>query len=185
MQNILPGLGMEPFGQGCTVNPIAGGEWTCFPTSPSETEQNFVQFLDALTESPNPQFRFLECQAKVEYLEEKEKLKSIHITPYNILLTRSREVSSRLREALMSDDNPDPGVTSQPDRPKDSLERSFRAGLSQSEQDKYDKIINLLNHSTDSGSIESTQTLSPALLNSLLYALPRLALWPPPRRIRN
>ena len=112
MQNILPGSGMEPSGQGHIVNPIAGGEGTFFLPSPSQTERNFVQFLDALTESPNPQFRFPCRQAKIEYLEEKEKLKSIPITPFNTLLTRSHEVSSRLWEALMSDDNPDPGVNS-------------------------------------------------------------------------
>ena len=60
----------------------------------------------------------------------------------------------------MSDDNPDPGVTSQLDRPKDSSARSLRMELSQSERDKYDKIINLLDCSTDSGSIESAQILS-------------------------
>ena len=60
----------------------------------------------------------------------------------------------------MSDDNPEPGVTSQLDKPNNSSVRSFRAGLSQSEQDKYDKIINLLDHSTDSGSIDFAQILS-------------------------
>ena len=59
----------------------------------------------------------------------------------------------------MSNDNPDPGVTSQLERPKDSSARSFCVGLSQSEQDKYDKIINLLDCSTD-GSIESAHILS-------------------------
>ena len=103
---------MEPSGQGRTVNLITGGEGTSFPTSSSQSEWAFVQFLDNLTESPNPQFRFLGHQAKGDYLEEREKIESIPITPYNILLTRSREVSSKLREALMSNDNPELGVTS-------------------------------------------------------------------------
>ena len=151
---------MEPFDQGHKVNPISGEEGTSLPTSSSLPEQNFVQFLNALTESPNPQFRFLGHQAKAEHLEEKEKFKSIPITPYNILLARSFEVSSRLREALISGDNPDPGVTMQLEKPKGTSVRSFRVELSQSERDKYDKIINLHDCSTDSGSIESAQIFS-------------------------
>ena len=146
---------MEPSDQGHKFNPVSREGETSLPTSSSQSERAFVQFLDTLTESPNPQFRFLGRQAMGEYLEEREKLKSIPITPYDIFLTRSREVSSRLREALMSDDYLEPGVVSQLDKPKDNSKRSFRAGLSQSKQDKYDKIINLLDHSTDFGSIDS------------------------------
>ena len=87
---------MEPSGQGHKVNLISGEERTSFPTCPSLPEQTFVQFYNALTESINPQFKFFGRQLKAEHLEEKEKFKSISITPYNILLARSREVSSRL-----------------------------------------------------------------------------------------
>ena len=98
-----------------------------------------MQFLDTLTGSPNPQFRILGRQARRDYLEEREKLASIPITPYDILLNKSHEVSARLREAMMSDDNSDAGVTAQLDKPADSSTRTFHAGLSQSEQDKYEK----------------------------------------------
>ena len=139
-----------------------------------------MQFLDTLTGSPNPQFRILGHQARREYLEEKEKLESIPINPYDILLNKSREVSARLREAMMSDDNLGPSVTSQFDKPIDSSARTFHAGLSQSEQDKYDRIVNLLNQSTDSGSIDSAQILSltdrPHPLRQLLFTLLRLVL---------
>ena len=60
----------------------------------------------------------------------------------------------------MSDDNPKPNITSQFDKPPESSARTFHAGLSESEQDKYDRIINLLDQSTDSGSIDSAQVLS-------------------------
>ena len=156
MQNISSGLGMEPSNQDHKVNPASGEGGTSLPISSSLPEHTFVQFLNTLTESPNPQFRSLGSQAKAEYLEENEKFKSIPITPNNILLVRSCEVSFRLREALISGDNPDPGVTAQLDQNKDTSVRSFRAKLSESERDKYAKIINLLDRSTDSSSIEST-----------------------------
>ena len=69
MQNSLPGLGMESSGQGRTVNLIVGGEWISLPTSSPQFERTFVQFLDTLTGSPNPQFRILGRQARREYLE--------------------------------------------------------------------------------------------------------------------
>ena len=160
MQNSLPGLGMESSGQGRTINPTVRGEGSFLPASSSPFERTFVQFLDSLTGSPNPQTRILGCQARKEYLEEKERFQSIPITPYEILQNKSREVSARLREAMMSDDNPKPNITSQFDRPPESSTRTFRARLSQSEKDKYDRIINLLDQSTDSGSIDSAQVLS-------------------------
>ena len=112
MQKSLPGLGMESSGQDRSVNPIVGGEGIFLPISSSQSERPYVQFLETLTGSPNPRTRALGRQARKEYLEEKEKLAAIPITPYDILLNKSREVSARLREALMSENNPGPSVSS-------------------------------------------------------------------------
>ena len=160
MQKSLPGLGMESSGQDRSVNPIVRGEGIFLPISSTQSERSYVQFLETLAGSPDPRTRALGRQARKEYLEEKEKLEAIPITPYDTLSNKSREVSTRLRDALMSENNPGPSVTSQLHKPIESSPKTFRAGLSSSQQDKYDRIINLLDQSTDSGSIDSAQVLS-------------------------
>ena len=160
MQKSFSGFGMEFSSQDRLINPIVGGERISLPISSSQSERFYAQFLETLTGSPNPRTRALGRQARKEYLEEKEKFAAIPITPYEILLNKSHEVSARLREALLSEHNPGPSVTSQFYRSTESSTRTFRAGLSPFEQDKYDRIINLLDQSTDSGSIDSAQVLS-------------------------
>ena len=160
MQKSFSGFGMESSGQDRLINPIVGGERISLPISSSQYERFYAQFLETLTGSPNPRTRALGRQARKEYLEEKEKFAAIPITPYEILLNKSHEVSARLRKALLSEHNPGPSVTSQLYRPTESSSRTFRAGLSPFEQDKYDRIIKLLDQSTDSGSIDSAQVLS-------------------------
>ena len=59
----------------------------------------------------------------------------------------------------MSEDQPKPNITSPFDKPQESSARTFHVGLSPSDQDKYNRIITLLDQSTDSGSIDSTQVL--------------------------
>ncbi len=107
-------------------------------------------------ESPNPQFRSLGQQAKVEYLEEKKRLESIPITAYIVLLIKSCEVTAGLWEALISGDNPDSGAIAQTEQDKDTSIRSYHVELSNNDRIKYDRIISHLDCSTDSSSIETS-----------------------------
>ena len=145
---------METFGLKHNINP-SSGIWTSYPNSLSSSEEKFVQYLDTLIGSTNPQVRFLGCHTKAEYLKEKKKLELIPITPYNALLFKSCEVITRLRETLASGGNPDSGAIAQVKQEKDTLVRYYQEELSETNRIKYDRIISHLDRSTDFSSIEN------------------------------
>ena len=113
MQNKSFGLRMEPFSLRHNTNPTYGGIRTSHPNSLSSSEHNFVQYLDTIIGSTNPQVRPLRRHAKVEYLEEKKIFESILITPLCVLSLKSHEINTRLWEALIYDFNPDSGAIAQ------------------------------------------------------------------------
>ena len=87
---------MEPSSLRHSINLVSGGVVTSHPISLPLPEYKFVQYLDTLIGSTDPQVRSLGRQARTEYLEEKKRFESIPITPLSILTSKSHDISTRL-----------------------------------------------------------------------------------------
>ena len=95
MQDILSGQGMEPSSSKLTPN-LTSRVATSQLNYPSQAEHNFIDYVNLLLGSPSPRNQSLGQEAWKNYLEKKEHLESISITPLNTLILKSREVTTLL-----------------------------------------------------------------------------------------
>ena len=96
MQNFLSGQGMEPSSSKPSVNPVSREARTSWHSSLPLAEHSFVQYVNTLLGSPNPQNWSLGQVAWDNYLKEKWQLEYILITPFSVLALRSHEVIAKI-----------------------------------------------------------------------------------------